>query len=74
MPPRIHRRKVFINFHEQDMKYRDRLVKMMGDSIVDKSVHDDDIEDRNVRLDEIRRLIRDDFIADASVTPNPPKR
>ena len=68
MPPRIHRRKVFISFHEQDMKYRDRLVKMMGDSIVDKSVHDDDIEDRNVRLDEIRRLIRDDFIADASIT------
>ena len=62
------RHKVFVSFHEQDIKYRDRFVEMMGGFIVDKSVHDDDIDDRNLHLDEVRRRIRDNFIADASVT------
>ena len=67
MPAKIQRHKVFISFHEQDMKYRDRFVKMMGDSIVDKSVHDDDIDDLNLRVATIRQRIRDNFIADATV-------
>ena len=67
MPAKIPRHKVFISFHEQDMKYRDRFIKMMGGSIVDKSVHDDDIDDLNLRVATIRQRIRDNFIADATV-------
>ena len=68
MPAKIPRHKVFISFHEQDMKYRDRFIKMMGGSIVDKSVHDDDIDDLHLRVATIRQRIRDNFIADATVT------
>ncbi len=68
MPPRIHRHKVFLSRHDSDRKYVDRFVEMMADHIVDRSVHDDDIDDRNLPIDEIRRRIRDDFIADATVT------
>ena len=50
------------------MKYRDRFIKMMGGSIVDKSVHDDDIDDLHLRVATIRQRIRDNFIADATVT------
>ena len=61
--------KVFISYHhEMDQAYRDRFVKIMADYIVDKSVDTGDIVDCNLPLDEIRRRIRDDFIADATVT------
>ena len=59
---------MFVSRHNDDCKYMDRFVEMMGQSIVDQSVHDDDINDTQLHLDEIRRRIRDDFIADASVT------
>ena len=36
--------------------------------MVDKSVNTGDIVDSNLHLDEIRRRIRDNFIADATVT------
>ena len=41
---------------------------MMGDDIVDKSVEDGDIDDDNLATETIRQKIRDDFIADATVT------
>lgn len=41
---------------------------MMGNDIVDKSVKDDDIDDTNRKISRIRQIIRDDFIADATVT------
>ena len=34
------RHKVFISYHHQDQKYRDKFVTMMDDAIVDKSVGD----------------------------------
>ena len=68
MTATIPRHKVFISFHEQGTKYRDRFVKIMSDSIVDKSVHDDDIYDLNLRVATILQRIRDNFIADATVT------
>lgn len=67
--PRTKKRKVFISYyHEQDQEYKDRFVRMMKDYIVDKSVDVGNIDDRNLHLDEIRQRIRDDYIADATVT------
>lgn len=62
-------RKVFVSYyHEEDQEYKDRFIRMMGNYIVDKSVNTGDIIDSGLPLDEIRRRIRDDYIADASVT------
>lgn len=67
--PKTKRHKVFISYyHEQDQEYKDRFVQMMKDYIVDESVDVGNIVDRNLPLDEIRRRIRDDYIADATVT------
>lgn len=63
------RHKVFISYHHhQDQKYRDKFVTMMDDAIVDKSVGDGDIDDSNIKTETVRQRIRDDFIADATVT------
>jgi len=62
------RHKVFISYHHQDQKYRDKFVTMLGDAIVDKSVGDGDIDDSNIKTETVRQRIRDDFIADATVT------
>lgn len=62
------RHKVFVSFHHDDQEYKDLFVRMMGDDIVDKSVEDGDIDDSNIKTETIRQNIRDDFIADATVT------
>ena len=61
------RRKVFVSFHNEDLGHKDKFVNMLDDRIVDKSVRDGDI-DKRLKVAEIRRQIRDDFIADATVT------
>lgn len=61
------RHKVFLSFHHEDKKYKDRFVRMMRDDVVDRSVGDGDIN-KNLNVDTIRRTIRDDFIRDATVT------
>lgn len=67
--PKTKKLKVFISYyHEQDQEYKDRFVRMMKDYIVDRSVNVGNIDDKNLPLDEIRRRIRDDYIADAKVT------
>ena len=63
-PPR---HKTFISFHEKDKRYRDLLVRMLDGNVVDKSVHDEDIDDTGLKTSTVRRIIRDDHIADASV-------
>ena len=61
--------KVFISYyHEDDEEYKRRLVQALDSKIIDKSVSPGDIHDENLPLDEIRRRIRDDHIADAGVT------
>lgn len=62
------RRKVFISYHVDDQEYKDLFAQMMENDIVDKSVKDDDIDDTNLKADRIRQIIRDDYIADATVT------
>ncbi len=60
-------RKVFISFHHRDEVYKTRFARIMDGNIVDKSVEDGDIDSSN-NTDRIRRIIRDNFIADATVT------
>ena len=63
------RHKVFISYyHADDQEYKDRLVKALDSKFVDKSVSQGDIHDGGLPLDEIRRRIRDNHIADATVT------
>ena len=67
--PDVPRHKVFISYyHADDQEYKDRLVQALDSKFVDKSVSQGDIHDEGLRLDEIRRRIRDDHIADATVT------
>ena len=65
----IPKHKVFISYHhEEDEEYKRRLVQALTAKVVDMSVSPGDIHDEGLRLDEIRRIIRDDHIADAVVT------
>ena len=67
--PQTKRYKVFISYHhDEDQECKNRFVKMMGNNIIDGSVDVGAIVDSNLHLDEVRRRIRDDFIADATVT------
>ena len=66
--PQTPRHKVFISFHQDDQKYKKRFAQMMKGNVVDKSVEDGDIDDQNVKTTTIRQKIRDEFIADATVT------
>ena len=66
--PQKPRHKVFISFHNKDQHYKDWFLREMSGDIVDKSVSDGDIDDRNMKTTTIRQKIRDEFIADASVT------
>ena len=65
----VPRHKVFISYyHAEDQEYKDRLIQALNSKAIDKSVSPGDIHDENLPLDEIRRRIRDDHIADAVVT------
>ena len=65
----IPRHKVFVSYHHaRDQKYADLLRGALAGDMVDKSVHERDIDDRNIKTATIRQKIRDDFIADATVT------
>ena len=61
------RHKVFVSFHNANEEYKKHFCKMLGTDIVDKSVEDGDINTA-LKTDTIRQKIRDEFIADASVT------
>lgn len=64
----IPRHKVFVSYHHDDQLYKDRFVRGMGHNFVDESVEDGDIDDTRLQTDTIRQKIRDEFIADATVT------
>lgn len=65
----VPKHKVFISdYHKDDEVYKNRLIQALDSKFVDKSVSPGDIHDEGLPLDEIRRRIRDDHIADATVT------
>ena len=68
MPQSAPRQKVFVSFHHEDQAYKDRFVRGMGHNFVDESVEEGDIDDARLQTDTIRQKIRDEFIADATVT------
>ena len=68
MPPDTPIRQVFISFHEQDIAYKERFVAMMGRYMVNRAIDTGSIVDSGLPLDEIRRRIRDDYIAEAAFT------
>ena len=68
MADRIPRHKVFISFYEEDIKYKELFVRMMGKRMVDRSVDTGDIVDAGLKTPTIRQKIRDEYIRDASVT------
>ena len=67
--PKTPRHKVFISYyHDDDQEYKNRFAQMMQQNIVDKSVGDGDIDDQRRPTDDILRIIREDYIGDATVT------
>ena len=64
----IPRHKVFISFHEQDIKRKEALVRMMGKRIVDRSVDTGNIDDTGLKTATVRQKIRDEYMRDATVT------
>ena len=63
------RHNVFISYyHAGDQRYKDKFVQMMGDNMVDKSVDLGDIIDNNLPTEAVLQRIREDNIAQVSVT------
>ena len=63
------RHKVFLSYHhEEDQWYKNLFLHFMKDDVVDKSVSDGDIDSDDLKVETTRQYIRDDFIADATVT------
>ena len=68
--PPIPRHKVFVSFHDcdTDRRYKEKFTELLKGSIIDKSVHEDDIDDDSLKTETVRQKIRDEFIANATVT------
>ena len=66
----VPKRKVFVSFHDcdSDRRYKERFTELLKGRIIDKSVHDDDIDDDPLKIETVRQKIRDEFIAGATVT------
>ena len=62
------RHKVFISFHEADLECKERFVRLMEGRIIDMSVDTGDIDDTGKKTADVRRIIRDEYIRDATVT------
>ena len=67
--PKPKRHNVFLSYyHEDDQGYKDRFVQMMGDNIIDKSVKIGGIDDNDRPTEATLQRIREDYVAQASVT------
>ena len=63
------RHNIFLSYyHSQDQRYKERFIQMMGDNIIDKSVNLGDIIDNNIPTEAVLQRIREDYIAQVSVT------
>ncbi|MDY4465322.1 MAG: TIR domain-containing protein [Candidatus Treponema excrementipullorum] len=72
----IPRHKVFISYyHQDDQYYKNRLISMkevnqngvLQSIFDDYSVHEDEIDDTDLSSEQIRRIIRDEYIKNATV-------
>ena len=67
--PQTKRHKVFISYcYEDDEVWKDCFIRMMGYRIVDKSVKVGDIIDDNVLTVDTLRRVREEHLAEATVT------
>lgn len=66
--PQSKRHNVFISYHVDDEEYKSQFLHKARSVIIDKSVNTGNIDDANLKIGEIRRRIRDDYIATAAVT------
>ena len=65
----VPRHKVFLSYHHDiDQDWKDQFISNFGGDFIDKSVHEDDIDDTNLKVETIRQKIRDEYIRDATVT------
>lgn len=63
------RHNVFVSYHhQQDQRYKNQFVEMMTGKLVDKSVSLGDIIDQNLPTEAVLQQIREDHIAQVSVT------
>ena len=63
------RHNVFVSYyHDEDQEYKEQFVQMMGDNLVDKSVNLGDIIGENLPNETILQEIRENYIAQVSVT------
>ena len=65
---RTDRHKVFVSFHEEDIRYKENFVRMMGKRIADRSVDTGNIDDTGLKTTTVRQKIRDEYIRDATVS------
>ncbi len=66
----IQKHKVFISYYSQDdQMYKNRLLtwNLYGDLFEDWSVGNGDIDDTNLSDESVRKIIRDEYIKDATV-------
>lgn len=66
----ISRHMVFISYyHKDDQDYKDELLSQnkLYDLFLDCSVHEDEIDDSGLSDEDIRRIIRDNYIRQATV-------
>ena len=68
MTSNARRHRVFISFHEKDIRYKEEFVRMMGKRIIDRSVDTGNIDDTGLKPERVRQKIRDEYIRDATVT------
>lgn len=62
------RRKVFVSLHEEDGEWRDKFVSNMKGLMIDRSVKIDYVRKVNRKVEDIRRVIREDYLKDTTVT------
>ena len=65
---RAPRRRVFVSFHEHDIEYKEKFVRLMGRRILDRSVDTGNIDETGLKTATVRQKIRDEYIRDATVT------
>ena len=66
---RRRRHNVFVSYyHDQEERDKERFVRMMGDNIIDRSVNIGDILGPNPPTEATLQRIREEFIAQVSVT------
>ena len=67
LPEVLTRRKSFISYyHKDDESYRDDFENLTGELIINKSVHDNDIDGDN-KDDYIKQLIQKEYLQDTTV-------